>query len=381
MSQDRGECSVTEPRNTGLGAPLVAPLAPEYRRCVVYVLIALVGLPFVARWVNEARPPEHRPDLRVLGAVDALLVLGVASVLRWRLRVDERGISRRRFVAWHLYSWDEFASGRVREGVYRDTYQFPDRPPWHRALSLGPLRDADRSAIKAIIERVWVRPPAPDPPANLAFRFSFRKIAYIEPVCLTIVHRGEEQRYAWGEVRALKIRRSERERRDFSSLELVLPDRTITLRVAIDHGRAIPSWSGLRGQPRPDPATVAAALQEYVPRARIVVTSLSEPPANWAEWDDRRAVFRGKTKELNDVRRIMWAFGAVSLVVCLCDNSRGWASVVPMLIFCVVTWGLVWLVFRYIAIEHWRAIEELESQLPARPAVTTTTRAAGKRPW
>jgi hypothetical protein len=111
-------------------------MRPELRRCAVYVLIALAGLPFVVQCVNDLRPPDRRPDLRVVGVADGVLALGAISILRWRLRADERGIARRRLLLWHLYPWDEFATGRVKEGTDPDSYTLAGRPPWNRRLML-----------------------------------------------------------------------------------------------------------------------------------------------------------------------------------------------------------------------------------------------------
>jgi hypothetical protein len=366
MDQDRHD-------RTGLGSapselpprPLVA-MAPEYRRSVVYVLIGLVVLTLVARWANQFRPPENRPDPRVVAAIATVMAVAAGSLLRWRLRVDGRGIARRRLVGWHLFGWDELASGRVSEGVYTGSYVFPDRPFWNRTLSLGMIPEADRNAIQALILRVWVRPPEPEIPPELAFRFFFRNIARLGPGVLTIVHRGEEHRYAWGEVRALKIRRSERARRDFSSLELVLPDRTVTLRVVIDHGRANPSWSRVKGQPKPDPVTVAAALLAYVPRDRVVITSLSEPPLTLAEWDDRYTLLEKKEKELTSLRRVFWVALPFLLACCFWDTSRGWVPVVGMLVACSMYGVVFWAVYRSITAGYRRSLKEFESQFPGR---------------
>jgi hypothetical protein len=97
-----GAVQETVSRETKCELPLVVPLAPKYRRCAAYVLFALAFVRYGARWVTDLHPPEKPPDLRFGLEVLVLIALGAVSVLRWRLRVDERGISRRRLVAWQL---------------------------------------------------------------------------------------------------------------------------------------------------------------------------------------------------------------------------------------------------------------------------------------
>jgi len=348
--------------------PLVVPLGPEYRRCAVYLLFAIALIAWNARWVNELRPPEKQLDLRFGLGVLAALALGAVCILRWRLRVDGRGIARRRLVVWHLYLWEEFISGRVREGIELNTYEFPERYPWDRKLGIGMVAEDDRSAIKEMIRCVLVRPPEPDAPADLCFRFSFRKTARFGREGLAIGPRGKEVFYRWSEVRAVRIRRFERDRRDFSSLELELPERTVTLRVINQHGRANRSWFGFSGEPAPDPATITAALQQYVPRDRILVTSLSEPPLSMSEWEDRLKILEQRGKELAVLKRIFWGGGAIVLIACLWDSSQGWSTVVGFLMLCSVQFGLFWAVLRYIQADYRATVEELESQMPGRKA-------------
>jgi hypothetical protein len=348
--------------------PLVAPLAPEYRRCAVYLLFAIALIAWNARWVNDLRPPEKQLDLRFGLGVLAALAVGAVCILRWRLRVDGRGIARRRLVARHLYPWEEFASGRVREGIDSSTYEFPERYPWDRKLSIALVAEDDRSAIKEIIRRVLVRPPEPEVPLELCFRFSVRKTARFGQEGLAIGPRGKEVFYHWAEVRAVRIRRFERDRRDFSSLELEFRDQTVSLRVINQHGRANRSWFGFRGEPAPEPATIMAVLQQYVPRDRILVTSLSEPPLSMSEWEDRLKILEQKGKELITLKRIFWSIGAILLIICLWDSSQGWINVAVFLVLCAVQFGLLWAVLRYIEADFRATVEELESQMPGRKA-------------
>ena len=116
------------------------------------------------------------------------------------------------------------ASGRVREGIGTGTYEFPQRYLWIGSSASGwspmmaPLchqgDDPSRSG-----------PPAgARGPAGAILPFQPSKTAWLSRGGLTIAHRREKVSYGWGEVLACRIRRLERDRRDFSSLEVDLPD-------------------------------------------------------------------------------------------------------------------------------------------------------------
>ena len=174
-----------------------------------------------------------------------VIATGVAAVLRWRLRVDDRGIWRRRLIGWDLWPWEAFEEGRVVEGEdASSSYICREKPFWARKLSLGLLEEDVQEKLVRIIQCFFARPPGPPLPADLHIRFAFRKEALIAREGLLIRSRGEETRYAWREVQVLRIRRRYRTRNDFSSLEMVLPDQTITFQVSHPNGQAARSWTG-----------------------------------------------------------------------------------------------------------------------------------------
>jgi hypothetical protein len=56
---------------------------------------------------------------------------------------------------------------------------------------------------------------------------------------------------------------------------------------------------------------IAAMLQQYLPRGRVVVTSLAEPPLSMPEWEDRLEILERRGMEVTVLRRIFWSVGAV----------------------------------------------------------------------
>ena len=278
-------------RATATVEPLSCALMPEVRRSAAYVLVAVYLIPVIRWWLRDLLPYRGIADV-IFGLITvALVTVGTIGVIRWRLRVDEQGIWRRRLLGWDFWPWDAFKEGRVLVGEdAATTYIFREKPFWARKLSLELLAPDDQRRIVDIIRHVLVGPPEPAPPVELTIRFGFKKEAYIARECLLIRNRGEVTRYAWKEIQSLRIRRQYHDRRDFSSLEIVLPDQTITLRLIHQNGQASRSWSGARGSSTPSPDVVAGILERYVPADRVLVTALREPPRTLAEWHDRHAI-------------------------------------------------------------------------------------------
>src|SRR5207245_6119235 len=82
-------------------------LAPEYRRCAAYVLVGLLLSAVLEWWINQA---VFNQAWRHLGTLAILLPIAIwqLMVFRWRLRVDDSGIARRRLFAWDLWPWEAF---------------------------------------------------------------------------------------------------------------------------------------------------------------------------------------------------------------------------------------------------------------------------------
>ena len=307
-----------------LAEPKCFALMPGIRRSAIYVLVGLALILVVRWWLREIRPLRGVGEV-VFGAVTiGVIATGVAAVLRWRLRVDDRGISRRRLLGWDLWPWEAFEEGRVVEGEdASNSYICREKPLWARKLSLGLLEEEVQENLVRIIQRFIARPPASPLPADLHIRFAFRKEALIAREGLLIRNRGEETRYAWREVQVLRIRRRYRTRNDFSSLEMVLPDQTVKLQVSHPNGQAARSWTGVRGSTLPTPTVVAGVLERYVPSDRVQVTALREPPKTLVEWQDRRALLERHGRDLRSLRWIIVgsglgfaAVGAVGVLSC-----------------------------------------------------------------
>ncbi len=301
---------LTTPTSEAPGPTRVFRLAPEYRRCGVYLVLfclLLTGL-LVALKFADLTPRTWAQvvvsDLTVLG----LPLLGVA-VLTWRyaVRVDDRGVWRRRLVGWDLWPWEAFASGAVRTGTSKDSWVDPTRP-WHRRyLLLEFLAEADRTALAERIRQVW-RPAALALPEEVEVRCGLGDRLRLSRHGIVVRRSGSEQDrfYRWYEVVQLRVTRVDHTRRDFRTLELELPRETKLIRLKFEKfGR---SWEG------PDAEVVLAFLQQYVPAERAQVTALTGPPRDRAEADRRLAHLDRADHQLRQGRR---ALAALVLACCL----------------------------------------------------------------
>jgi hypothetical protein len=323
--------------------PLVFKMRAEFRRSAVYGEIGLVLIVAVCCVIVYFFPAgSRRPAVPVV----LLLALAPVAVLRWRLRVDASGIARRRFFRWDLWPWEAFEQGKVLDCEGESTsYVLPEKPFWARKLTLGLLEVPDCERVQAIIDGLWTRPTI-ELPAELALRFGFRKEALIAQEGLLLRDGGEELRYTWKEAQALRIRRHDRRRRDFESLEILLPDRVVRFSLRRDNGQLIRSWSTTGEEPTPTAATLAGVLTRLVPPECVHITSLNDAPLTALEWQDRCSILAKKRRELTVLRWIIWMGSAAMLLLSLSNYPRGIASVIGMMVMSAIILGLLVIVVR-----------------------------------
>ena len=335
----------------------------EFRRCAVYALIGAVLLP-VTRWaLRDFLPPKPGEPWPVLVLCSVLSIAAIA-ILRWRLRIDSTGIARRRLFAWDVWPWQAFEQGKVLdvEGT-STTYILPEKPFWARKLTLDLLDDSDRVCVEAPILALRRRPTL-ELPNELAVRLGFRKEVLIAPGGLLVNEAGEETRFRWAEVHALRISRFDRRRRDFKSLDVLLPDRTLTFSVRLHDGQAIRSWSAARGGETPSAEILAALLERFISRERVQVDSLNEAPLTLEQWHARRAEMDKRTREHRNHRRILWVAAFLLVMISLSGYRRGPFAVLGMIGLSAVAIGMFFLLARYLEAGHRENLAKLEAQMP-----------------
>jgi hypothetical protein len=350
------------PTSEGQGPVRVFRLAPEYRRCGVYLVLfclLLAGLE-VGLKLAGLLPRTWAELIANPLTVFAVALLGVA-VLTWRyaLRVDDRGVWRRRFFRWGLWPWEDFATGAVRTGTSKDSWVYPARP-WHsRYLILEFLAEPDRNALAERVRQVW-RPAALPLPEEIEVRYGMGNRLVLSRRGIVFRRRGSDQDrfYRWYEVVKLRVTRVDHTRRDFRTLELQLPrvERPIRLRFE-KFGR---SWEG------PDAEVVLAYLQQYVPANRVQVTALTGPPQDRDEAGRRLADLDRADRQLRKGGRValaaLLAYCSLQTTRLLMSARRGplsWDWFEWLVI------GLLFLVFALLGTALWMGQAERQRRLRA----------------
>jgi hypothetical protein len=349
-----------------IGRPLetlILPMRAELRRSAIYVPIGLVPIAALRWGMPQWFPPATSSPWFAVVAM-TILAVGPLAVFQWRLRVDSSGIARRRLFRWDLWPWEAFEQGKVLDAEGEPTtYILREKPFWARKLGLSLLEDTDQARVAAIIDRLRVRRPL-ELPSELALRYGFRKEVVITPGGLLVRDRGQEIRYRWRDVQTLRICRRDRGRRDFRSLEIVLPDRVVKLLLQQNQGNASRSWSKTGGLATPDAETLAAVLERSISPERVRIISLTDPPRTIEEWKDRREMLAKRSRSLTSLRRIFCAAGILMLLVPLMDYRRGIFAVVGMTIVCALAIGSFFLVLLYLERDHREDVAKLEGQMP-----------------
>lgn len=221
-------------------------IAPHLRRACLWAMGGLVCVVAtqvaLEMWVaGMAGPPGPQAPERF--AVLGCMVVALALPLRWRVRVDEHGVARRRVMGWTQWTWAELESGCVlKQGGLRLVH--PHRPWWNRSIYLGFLDGARSSEVMALINTRYRLPPAPPIPAELRLPLSGRKHVIADHQGLRVTTRKREERFAWSEVPAIWIRRHDPKRRDFAHVRIALPAGAQALEFPP------PNYSDSRGPPR-----------------------------------------------------------------------------------------------------------------------------------
>ena len=261
-------------------------IAPELRRCCFYMLIAVPVFISVLYYMN--RVVLERPIDAFIVACIVFSVLACAMVvpLRWRLCLGTQGLKRRRLFRWDFWTWDDFASGRIQK-LYQHTLLDPDRPWWRRRLDLGLLTREHIQIVYKTINDYYRLPKAPVPPDVLTIKYRFRHSAKFDSDGIHLRKRGLEKTYPWQEVKNVLIVRVDELRRDFASLQIVLPNDEIKLEYI---SQTNPSWRGAANE------VINEFLYRQVPAEKIKVAIAGQEVPN-------REQIERELKELQETAR------------------------------------------------------------------------------
>lgn len=284
-------------------------IAPTLRRSCVWAMIgmAVLAAAVVALevWMPGATGPGGQSLVARLAPLGCIMV-ALALPFRWRVRVDEHGVARRRVLGWTQWTWAELESGSViKRGGFRLVH--PYRPWWGRSLDLAWMGGARAREVMDHINTRYRLPPAPPIPAELRLQLSGGKRVIADHLGLRITTRKREQRFAWSEVPAIWIRRHDPKRRDFAHVRIALPASAKPLEFPL-----APNGSDLRGPPR---EVISEFLLRHAAhgcvRERLTGASLeSEDRATLEHW-------LSQAKKAHREWRIMNGAIATVLVSCL----------------------------------------------------------------
>src|SRR5262249_30865309 len=152
----------------------------EYRRCGIYLFVGYLLIAGTVIGLEQLGLKHGWDQLIIFLAIFAIPMLGGALFLcRQLLRVDNRGIWRRRFFRWDLWPWEAFTAGQIHQGTYKDSFVFLSKPWWNRYLFLEFLQEEDREHLAHRIRSVWTPPPLPVLSTELTIRWGLRRWAHL----------------------------------------------------------------------------------------------------------------------------------------------------------------------------------------------------------
>jgi hypothetical protein len=288
-------------------------LAPEYRRCGLYVLVGTLVVASVGVGLQRAGL-GLKPFDGVQVCVLAMLLLAEIAfcvfLFRWRLRVDGKGIWRRRLHRWECWSWEEFADGRIRRKS-RGCYERATSPWWNRQLILEFMGKDHRNQLDRICCGLCRLLPKSIAPSTLPSEVSIRwdlpwhwlNLNAEGIVCRTPT---AEPVVPWPAVQEVRIGRRDRQAERFTELEIQMPKRCVQI----------------RGTCRGD-ELAERMLLHYVPSDRVLVYEVYGEPASVREAEFRIAKWKAKLKP---TRVLHWINVLVMIPLCIAaalDKAAG----------------------------------------------------------
>ncbi len=291
--------------------PIFFRLAPMYRRIGIYLFAGYIFVITTFVYLCDLDVFPNRDGIWVFFLLTSPMLLGALLIFRLLLRVDDKGIWRRRFIGWDLWSWEAFSGGQVKQGP-GEVFTYSAKPWSKRYLLLEFLTDDDRKQLTSIIKRFWEPPQMPPIPDELFIRWGFRSWARLTQNAIQI-GKGKNDTgntLSWTAVPQVRITRLDHSRRDFQRVEISSPDSTQPILRLVNYGS--PQWKGS------DPEIISAFLECVVPTSQLLVTANDGPPRTLAEVDWRISEldrFDLQTKSLPRGIPVMLLFAAICLLL------------------------------------------------------------------
>lgn len=288
-------------------------LDPELRRACWWALGGLATLVASAALLRVLVPPVPGfPPPRPFFTIEGVLIVAgfctaITLPLWWRVRVDQRGVSRR-LLGWTLWTWEELESGMVHK---RRTVRLsnPHRPLARRSLQLGLMAYNDLQTAMAAINQRYRLPLPPPLPASLTLRLRSRHRVTMDHRGIKATRRGETTECEWPQVHAIIFHRDDPVRRDFASLLVYLPGCSEPLRLVVDPSNN-KDWKGEA------PEVVSLFIAAHASAGSVRECLVGGPPTR----EDRRVLELRIDRLLSNYRQsnvmaLVFALAFVSLTV------------------------------------------------------------------
>jgi hypothetical protein len=247
----------------------------------------------------------------------------MSLILRYRIRIDEKGVWRRRFVHWDLWPWDAFEAGKIRHGKLGDQLTYPEKNWYWRTISASVLGKADRAAFEAVVAHYRTLPPPPELPDTLLIKHGIGRRLGFSAEGLRLEKHGEEPHsVAWGEVVRVEIQRASHDRPDFATLNLHLANQSSPVCLRQRNGTSY--WNGATGE------EIVWFIQSYVDASRIEITALRGRPVDLAELSRRLALIDQGDGQLRKLRRIGWYMYVIGVTVMTAVVVEPWNRPNPL---------------------------------------------------
>jgi len=292
-------------------------IAPEYRRSAVYVLIGLCLIVACRKLL-----PLYEGISFSWAAIVVVSVI-TAAMFRWRLRIDDKGIYRRRFLKWDFWPWEGFRSGEFVPSKHQfSTFTRETGNLLNRGLCVEFLKQDESEQLKELCLAMCPFPVQPEIPDEMTLKVGpFKKTYRFSNESILCLKTGRT--YSWNDVTECRVKKEHHKRNDFEDICLSLPDVEITLRIVRQNGLANNLWDG------PPANIVLRYLLTHVPEEKVTVLAMNGPPASTEELDERLKVIEISEEEyLRPLKKILSICTSVILIVFFLSCWRGVSLVI-----------------------------------------------------
>jgi len=296
-------------------------VAREYQRAARLAIIGSVLILIVGGYVGIVILDRNRVVMMFLGLFLLLFDIQMLRQFFPIVRVDQKGLWRRRFWGWDLWPWEAFASERIYRGSSRTNFVSLDRPFWRNRLNLELL---DKSEAETLISRIvehWkpLNQNLAIENAIIDYSWPWRLRIEFDPRGIQVLDRSGTRAYRWDELEQIEIWTFSLDHDGFLSIEMRFSDRVILVpRLKQQRYFAHQYWSGSRSD------EIAGIVRRFVEKERLQIWTLDGPARNQLEFDARIARFKNKLQMLEESgriqRRVPW------LLVFLCFLAPGWPA-------------------------------------------------------